>query len=269
MYSNTTVKDSIQKNCIEFCELIEPKRDSIVIEFEEEQKDNCCYYQQQSDEEMIKPRNCNNTFDGEVNDKFYRANSNCDNSASSLVEVSPTTPSTIPLSNTTTAINIESEKQSGNITDRIDIERNTSSCHLSNNKNDPSDDQLKRMNAAIGSSNFSGNFQFSNNSEQIENLAPKTILNHTKLNEANNKPIMKSGSKSMKKSPIIQRMKSDTGACSAENNRRSSKRSGQLRKLSDSCGINEIMARKEVRKLSATTDDLKDKGNNECNISQR
>ncbi|VDK82364.1 unnamed protein product [Litomosoides sigmodontis] len=287
MYSNTSVKDSIQKNCMEFCELIEPKRDSIVIEFEEERKDDCCcYYEQQQqqrqqqqqhgDEAMVKLSNCNNTFDDEVDSNFHPANMNSKNSVPSFVEA----PQAVA---PTTAIKVGNERQPGSITDQADVERNITR-HLPN-KNDDADGQFRRMNVIGGKSeiNFNSNIQFSNSSEQMENFVP---ANHPKLNEANNKLMMKSN-KSINKSPMVERKTSDACAFSNENSRRSLK-SKQLRKLSDSCGSNEIVARKEVRKSSVTAaagggggggggdgdgddddDGVKDEGNNGCNISQK
>ncbi|VBB31724.1 unnamed protein product [Acanthocheilonema viteae] len=253
MYSSANINNDIGKNCVEFCELIEPKRDSIVIEFEEDQKDD--YYHQQNDEEMINLPNCNDKFDEEVENNLHQANSHINNNGV-LAKIPPT-------SNTAT-INANCTEK-----DRL-FAGVTVTSHNPPVNNEASDDRFRQIdlteNRKFG--NFNEDISFSNNPEHAANtFIPSTVPNHTEINESNNKHMMKN-SVSVVESPIISRKITNDNALPNENNERSPKRN-QLRKLSDNGGTNEVAAKKEAKKLAKTIDDLKDEENNKSNISQR
>ncbi|CAG9537328.1 unnamed protein product [Cercopithifilaria johnstoni] len=259
VYSNASVKDDNRKNNIEFCELIEPKRDSIVIEFEEDQRDDC--YHQISDEEMINLSNCNDTFDEEVENSLHQANSNINNGA--LVEVPPT----IAVSNNATinADHHEKDRLSGNVADVTNVERSTS--HHPTVSTESSNDRSRTDITENKSDNFNANIPFSNNPEQVANILPSVVSNHTKINEPNSKHIMES-STPIVESRIVPGKITNDDALPNENNQMPTKRS-QLRKLSGSYGINEVAAGKDARKLNGIADDLKEEVNNRNNILQR
>ncbi|VDM19764.1 unnamed protein product [Wuchereria bancrofti] len=250
IYSNANIKDSIRRNSIEFCELIEPKRDSIVIEFEENQGDNSY---QQTDEELINLPNCNGTFD-EAENNLHQANSHIDNSASApIVDASSNT--------TINANHTENDTISENISNVTNAEHNTS--HHPIFKIEASDNLSKRTDVAESKfNNFKTDNRFSNNPEEVVVLS-----NHIDANELNGIHIMES-SIPVLESPLIPRKTINDETLPNEINQRSPKQS-QLRKLSGNCGTNEVIAGKEMRKVNGITDDLKDEGNNKSNISQR
>uniref|UniRef100_A0A0R3RKX2 PH domain-containing protein n=1 Tax=Elaeophora elaphi TaxID=1147741 RepID=A0A0R3RKX2_9BILA len=257
MYSNASIKDDMRKNCVEFCELIEPKRDSIVIEFEENQIDDCY---QQSDEEMIGSSNCNGTFD-EVKSNLRHTNSG------DIIE----TPPTITTSNSTriTANHIGKDRAAKIISDLVtDTERST--WHHPAMKTEGSDDRSRRNDIIEDKSDkLSANIQSANNLEQNASIIPSVIVNHTEINESNGKHMLEDAT-SVAESPAIPHRKMTSDDASANDSNQRSAKCNQLGKLSGNGGINEVTAVKEVRKLNGTTaDELKDEGNNRSNIPLR
>ncbi|VDN91364.1 unnamed protein product [Brugia pahangi] len=284
IYSNANIKDGIRKNCVEFCELIEPKRDSIVIEFEENQGDNSY---QQTDQELINLPNCNGTFH-EAENNLHKANFDNDNNASApIVDASNNTTingnhtendtKSENISNVTNAecnnsnhpiVKIEASDNSSQRTEGLDnSSRRTEGLDNSSRRTEGLDnlskrtkglDNLsKRTNVAESKfSNFKTDNRFSNNHEEVA-----VQSNHIDASELNGTHIMES-SIPVLESPLIPRKTINDETLPNETNQRSSKQS-QLRKLSGNYGTN------EVRKVNGITDDLKDEGNNKSNIPQR
>lgn len=252
MYSNASIKDIIRKNCVEFCELIEPKRESIVIEFEEDQSDDT--YQQINEETINLP---NGTFDEAENDQ-YQANSNINNGAS--IELPPI----VDVSNTAIidADHIEKDTVSGNTSIVTNVKHSTSQHPVG--KIDASNELSRRTDVIeCKSNNFNTDIPFSNNPEQVADIVTSAIPNDTEINELTSKHMIENRTAIVESSAVSGMIiNGDTN----EINQRSPKRS-QLRKLSVNNGINEVG--KEVRKPNGTADDLKDEGNNRSNIPQR
>ncbi|EJD75101.1 hypothetical protein LOAG_17695 [Loa loa] len=256
IYSNANIKDGIKKKCVEFCELIEPKRGSIVIEFEEDQGgDDCC---QQSDEEIINLPNCIGTFD-EAKNNLHQANSNINNAASVKIPpiVDDGSNSQIIYANY-----VEKDTVSGNTLNVTNVERNIS--HHSVGKIEASDDHTSR--AGVIESKSGNDTRFSNNPEQVADIIPSLIPSHTEVNELNGKQMMESITPIVA-SPTIPQMTISDDTLSSENNQRS--KCSQLKKLSGNYGINEVNEGKEVRKVNGTANDLKDESNNRSSIPQR
>ncbi|VDP18226.1 unnamed protein product [Onchocerca flexuosa] len=252
MYSNASIKNDIRKNCVEFCELIEPKRESIVMEFEENHGDDDY---QQVEEEMIILSNCNDTFDKAEND-LYQANSNLNSVAP--MEAPP---------NCAVIDAVHTEKDdsvSGNISNRTNVKCNTS--HYPVVTVEALTDPPRRTDTIENKfSNFYTEISFPNGAGQIAGKKSSEISNHPEINEFNGKHLIESRT-TVVESPSIPRKIINDNTSLNETSQRSTKRS-QLRKLSNNCGINE--AGKEIRKPNDDFDDLKDEGNNRSNISQR
>ncbi|VDM92938.1 unnamed protein product [Onchocerca ochengi] len=254
MYSNASIKDDIRKNCVEFCELIEPKRESIVMEFEENHGDDDY---QKAEEEMINLPNCNDTFDEAEND-LYQANSNINS-----VAPMETPPNCAIIDAVHTKY--DNDSVSGNISNRTNVKCSTSHYPVVTVKalTDPPGrtDIIENK-----SSNFNTEILLSSDAGQIAGKVESSeISNHSEINEFNDKHIIESRT-SVDESPSIPRKIINENTSLNETSQRSSK-CIQLRKLSNNCGSNE--AGKEIRKLNGDIDDLKDEGNNRSNIPQR
>ncbi|KAM3718088.1 Glutamate receptor-interacting protein [Dirofilaria immitis] len=253
MYSNANIKDDVEKNCAEFCELIEPKRESIVIKFEEDQEDDD--YQQEIEKEMTNMSNCNGTF-AEAKNDLHQINSNIINGTQMETSLNP---------EIIDVVHTEKDTISGNISNITDINCNTSYHPVITAE--VLTDLPRRTDVIENNFNdFNTEILSSNNAEQIEDRVTSEISNHLEINDFNIKHAIEDQTSNVETPPIVPRKINNNDKSPNEISQRSPKRS-QLRKLSGNCGINE--AGKEVKKLNGIANDLKDEGNNRSNIPQR
>uniref|UniRef100_A0A915PI55 PDZ domain-containing protein n=1 Tax=Setaria digitata TaxID=48799 RepID=A0A915PI55_9BILA len=244
VYSNTSIKDDIQKSCIEFCELIEPKRESIVIEFEEDQ----------ANYKATNSPKCDGINDEAEND-LQQTDANTMNDAS--LSVNTSTCKTIELDhaekdetsgNTSIVANAESCPSVATVEAPVELLRSTD---VTENKCDTKNSTKSRS---------------PNDAEEPPNLAPSVAPNHLEINE------LKSGN-ALKDNTLINELSvTDSGEKISNDtlpnsiSQRSPKRS-RLRKLSGNCGVfNEGNLGKNSKKLNGTAED---EGNSRSNILQR
>lgn len=249
-YSNAKIKDEMRKNPVEFCESIVPKRNSIVIEFEEDPDDDSL---EQNFEQAVNLPSCNGTF---VEYNLQQPNSDITNGI--LVDdLNTVTPG------------IDHNRKSAVPANSMDIRSNAEhpimSVHLpivkmevgTDNLPDGTDVTWSKINKSDTDN------RFLNNAEQTTNIPPSSILaNHAKMNEFNRTDTVES------KTPEVLRKKVNGRLIQNENSQRITKPS-QLGKFSGNCGMNDDTSGNEMKKTNGTIGDFKDEGNSRNSVPQR